>query len=89
MTQHEVILEFLETKNWVCTSKFYAAYIADPRTRLCELKKKGYLLESRKCESHDYHNGHSKEWKLIGWVGKESKPESKPEAQMIQSSLKI
>lgn len=66
MTQHEKILDILSDGKWHCTSEFYAAYIADPRIRLHELKEKGYLCEWRWCQSHDYHKGHSKEWRLIG-----------------------
>ena len=71
MTQHETILDLLNSGNWICSSKFYAAFIADPRTRICELKKLGYILENRKCETHDYHAGGSKEWKLTGYAGKQ------------------
>lgn len=63
-SQHAKILSFLESGNWVCSSKFYAEYIADPRTRLCELKKQGYGLISRWCLSH-HHDGKMKEWRLI------------------------
>jgi hypothetical protein len=65
MSQHEKILNLLKNGDWVCSSKFYAEYIADPRTRLVELKKKGYNLVSRWCLTHK-HDGQMKEWKLIG-----------------------
>lgn len=64
MNQHTKILNLLENGNWVCSSKMYAEYIADPRTRLAELKKKGYHLISRWCLSH-HHEGQMKEWKLL------------------------
>ena len=41
-------------------------YMSDPRRRLVDLKNDGYILESRKCQQHDYHRGGSKEWSLIG-----------------------
>ena len=63
MSQHEKILFLLERSEWVCSSEFYASYIADPRTRLAELRKKGYVLRWRWCESHDHRK--SKEWKLV------------------------
>ena len=65
MSQQQLILDLLKDGQWICSSQFYASFIADPRTRICELKKKGYLLENRKCEQHDYHRGFSKEWKLL------------------------
>ena len=63
MTQHQKILSLLADRNWVCTNSFYASYIADPRTRIVELKKKGYLLEWRWCQSHPHNK--SKEWRLM------------------------
>lgn len=65
MSQHEKILNLLDSGEWVCTSRMYADYIADPRTRLAELKKKGYVLEWRWCKTHDFHDGGSKEWRLV------------------------
>ena len=64
MTQHEKILSLLANGEWICTNSFYASYIADPRTRIVELKKKGYLLEWRWCQTHSHNK--SKEWRLIG-----------------------
>lgn len=65
MSQHTKILNLLESGNWICSSKFYAEFIADPRTRLCELKKQGYQLISRWCLAH-HHEGKMKEWRLMG-----------------------
>jgi hypothetical protein len=62
MSQHIKILKILEDQDWHCTNEFYAAYIADPRTRICELKKEGYDLSWRWCQRHDHKR--SKEWKL-------------------------
>ncbi len=68
MTQHAKILNLLDKGDWVCTSKMYAEFIADPRTRIAELKKKGYNLEWRWCKSHNYHDGGSKEWRLTNHI---------------------
>jgi len=65
MSQHSKILELLDDEAWHCSSAMYAMFIADPRSRLAELKKKGYQLEWRWCKSHDYHEGGSKEWRLL------------------------
>jgi hypothetical protein len=65
MTQQLKILQLLDKGMWTCTSLMYAMYIADPRTRLAELKKAGYNLESRWCQNPDHrHDGQMKEWKL-------------------------
>ena len=66
VSQENKILKILEDDNWHCSSEFYAQYMADPRARLFGLKKKGYQLESRKCQSHNFHDGNSKEWRLVG-----------------------
>jgi Helix-turn-helix domain len=67
MSQHQKILNLLENGDWVCTSLMYALFIADPRTRLVELKKLGYQLQPRWCENPAHrHEGKMKEWKLIG-----------------------
>ena len=49
-SQQTKILNLLSDNQFHCSSEFYAMYIADPRTRICELKKKGYNLESRACK---------------------------------------
>jgi len=65
MTQHDKLLKILEDRQWHCSSEFYASFIADPRSRISELKNLDYQLEWRWCQSHNYHDGHSKEWRLI------------------------
>ena len=65
-SQKQTILNMLLLTDWVCTSRMYGAYIADPRRRICDLRKAGYILEGRKCQKHDFHKGYSKEWHLIG-----------------------
>ena len=67
MSQQQIILDILKDGEFHCSSEFYAQYMADPRKRLHELKTKGYELENRKCQQHDYHTGGSKEWKLINY----------------------
>ena len=63
MTQHAKIISILDDCEWHCTSEMYRVYIADPRTRLAELKKK-FNLESRWCQTHK-HEGQMKEWRLV------------------------
>ena len=64
MTQHKKILEILSDGRWHCTNEFYASYIADPRTRIAELKKKDFILLWQWCKSHPHNK--SKEWQLLG-----------------------
>src|SRR3990167_6407665 len=79
-SQKQIILNLLESKEWTCTSEMYASYIADPRTRIVELKKKGYLLEWRWCQSHPHNK--SKEWRLMS-----APPDQLPEApQMLKTA---
>ena len=67
-SQKNKILELLKNGDWICTSQMYALYMSDPRRRLIDLKNDGYVLESKKCELHDFHRGGSKMWKFIGQI---------------------
>lgn len=63
-SQVQRIITVLEDGNWHCTSEFYKDFMADPRRRMVDIQDKGYKLESRPCQSHNYHDGHSKEWRI-------------------------
>ena len=78
MTQHQKILDILSDGGWHCTNEFYASYIADPRTRIVELKKKGYILLWQWCKTHPHNK--SKEWQLLGLGAK------LPESRQTQNS---
>ena len=67
-TQTSKILNLLKDGAWHCTSEMYAMFMSDPRRRIVDLKEKGYELEGKKCELHDYHKGCSKMWRLGGGV---------------------
>ena len=62
-TQKQKILQILSDGNFHCTNEMYASYIADPRTRLCEIAKSGIELEWRWCQTHPHKK--SKEWRLV------------------------
>ena len=64
LSQHQKILNILSDRKWHCTNEMYASYIADPRTRITELKKKGYILLWQWCKTHPHNK--SKEWQLLG-----------------------
>src|SRR6185436_4436638 len=74
-SQQRKILEILMDQSWHCTSEMYALYIADPRKRLNELKKQGYNLVWRWCETHKHNK--SKEWMLLNAKDSPQKDTSK------------
>lgn len=78
MSQKEAILNILSNSGWHCTNEFYASYIADPRTRLCELAKSGVKLEWRWCQQHPHKK--SKEWRLQTYAEAEASSLPKPQA---------
>ncbi len=63
-SQVQRIEDALADGKWHCTSQFYADFMADPRARMIDLKKRGYDLEKRPCKSHNYHDGPTKEWRI-------------------------
>lgn len=70
MSQQTQILNILADHNWHCSNEFYAAYIADPRSRISALKKiknfngkQVYNLEWRWCTQHTHNK--SKQWRLV------------------------
>ena len=69
-SQVQRILDTLNDGAWHCTSEFYADFMADPRRRMKDIQEKGFDLESRICKSHTYHDGQSKEWRLVKIVQK-------------------
>lgn len=63
--QREKILDLLKAQDWVCVEEMTKLFIVDYRRRLKDLEELGHILESRKCEKHSYHDGGSKEWRLV------------------------
>ena len=58
----------MSDNEWHCTSQYYSDYMADPRTRMNDIKKLGYVLDKRICRQHPYHKGkHSKEWRIVSY----------------------
>ena len=60
------ILDILKDYNWHCVNQFIDTYCVDYRRRLKDLRDGGYILESKRCDSHGYHKGGSKEWRILG-----------------------
>ena len=65
-SQTQKIKELLVDGDWHCVNEFIDTYCVDYRRRITDLKEKGYILDGRKCELHDFHRGGSKMWRLIG-----------------------
>lgn len=65
-TQSKKLLEILNDGAWHCTNEFYSVYMSDPRTIICQLKKRGYKFQWRWCiDPKHNHQGHSKQWMLL------------------------
>ncbi len=62
-TQRETILQLLNGALWVCGTGFQSSYIPEYRTRINELRKEGFTIETRKCQQHR-HKGIMQEWHL-------------------------
>lgn len=63
-SQVQRILDVLDDGKWHCTSEFYKDFMADPRRRMVDIRERGHSPECRPCQSHNYHDGGSKEWRL-------------------------
>ena len=50
---------------WVCSTGFLAVYLPRHSPRIHELRKAGYLIERRLCESHDWHESTQYEWTIV------------------------
>lgn len=50
MKQTQKILNLLKHGNWICGTKFMEAYIPEYRSRINEIRKKGQLIEARRCQ---------------------------------------
>ncbi len=64
MSQKSKIINLLDDAQWHCTSEMYQMYMSDPRTIISKMRKDGYNLVSRWCQSHK-HEGMQKQWKMI------------------------
>jgi hypothetical protein len=65
-TNKEVILDILSDGKWHCSKEFYKTErIADPRTILAQLLKRGIVEPSKPCDnSYHEHRSMMKMWKL-------------------------
>lgn len=64
MTQQEIIISILEDSDWHCGREFMQTYVPEYRSRINEIRKKGIMIETRKCQQHD-HGGNLQEWRIM------------------------
>jgi uncharacterized protein (DUF488 family) len=87
-SQVQRIIDVLQDGTWHCTSEFYADFMADPRRRMKDIQERGFTLESRTCESHTFHAGGSKEWRMAVVTGLvKQKPQPRPTYVEINGQL--
>ena len=65
MTQANIILELLESKEWSCVTEMMSKFIPDYRRRLVDLRERGIEMESKSCTLHNHESKNMKMWKLL------------------------
>ena len=64
MTQIEKIKEILANNEWVCGTEFMKEYIPEYRSRINEIRKRGFIVEAQKCKIHS-HRGNLQMWRWL------------------------
>lgn len=64
MTQIERIKEMLADNEWICGTRFMQEFIPEYRSRINEIRKQGFMVETRKCQQHN-HKGNLQEWRRV------------------------
>lgn len=49
---------------WVCSTTFLDRRLPRATARIFDLRRQGYLISRRQCESHDWHETTQYEWKI-------------------------
>jgi hypothetical protein len=62
-SQKQTIIQLLNGALWVCGIDFQMRHIPEYRTRINELRKEGFTIETRKSQQHR-HKGIMQEWHL-------------------------
>ena len=81
MTQHQTILNILEDLKPHCSNELRDAYVPEYRSRINELRKKGYKIEPLRCNLHE-HKGNMQMWCLKPFI---SSP--KPQGEEIPPNV--
>lgn len=69
MTHTKVILNILEDGAYHCGNEFRKVYIGEFRSRINELRKKGYVIQAEPCSLNHTHEGRTPNmWKLEGYT---------------------
>src|SRR3990167_8097943 len=66
MTQKEVIKEKMANGEWICGTWFMENYVPEYRSRINEIRKEGFEIETRPCRQHSHNSKTLQEWRLIG-----------------------
>ena len=64
-TQHQLILDKLDDLGWHCSNELRNLYVPEFRSRISELRHKGYKITAERCKLHD-HKGNMQMWRLEG-----------------------
>ena len=72
MTQKQIIKEKLSNGEWICGTKFLELFISEFRSRINEIRKEGWAIETRTCRQHSHNSKTLQEWRLIGETSQES-----------------
>ena len=83
MTHHKVILSILEDGLDHCGNEFRKVYIGEYRSRINELRHKGYVIKGESCNLKHYHEGRVPNmWKLEGFL-----PEAKKALNSVRQEI--
>lgn len=66
MNQHTKLINLLDDGAWHCSNELRDLYIPEYRSRINELRKKGYNILDRRCLRHP-HDGSMNEWRLVSF----------------------
>lgn len=73
-TQRQRVLALI-AESWTCGTTFLELRLPRATARLHELKRDGYVIQRRRCISHDWHESPQWEWRL---EASPVKPEGEP-----------
>jgi hypothetical protein len=62
MNQHTTILNILDDAKFHCSNELRAAFVPEYRSRINELRKRGYTISKARCNLHT-HKGISQMWR--------------------------
>lgn len=63
-TQCDVVLDDLRAREWTCGTVWLRGFIPRYPSRINDLKNRGHVIASRRCEQHE-HRGGVAEYRLV------------------------